>query len=156
MLDDNFLQPQPGTGVRDHLVSGLLSLAALALAAWACPRLRGGRRGALALVSGMLGIVAGVEAVRYTIQVGATGDDYTGLLSIPAGLALVGLGAVTLWRTRRKNDGHVRRYLRRSLLGAAGAVVALLVVAPLSASYLYSHLGRAVVRRPTWAPASSG
>ena len=122
-----------------------MSLAALALAAWAYPRLRGGRRGALALVTGMLGIVAGIEAVRYTIQVGASGDDYTGLLSIPAGLALLGLGAVTLWRTRRKDDGHARRYLRRSLLGAAGAVVALLVVAPLSASYLYSHLGRAVV-----------
>jgi uncharacterized protein len=145
VLDDNFVQTQPGTGAGDHLVSGLASLAALALAAWVYPRLSGGRRGALALVFGVFGIVAGIEAVRYTIQVGASGDDYTGLLSIPAGLAVLGLGAVTLWRTRRKDDGHARRYLRRSLLGAAGAVVALLVVAPLSASYLYSHLGRAVV-----------
>jgi hypothetical protein len=145
VLDDNFVQPQPGTGVGDHLVSGLLSLAALALAAWTHPRLRGGRRGALALVVGVFGIVAGVEAVRYTIQVGPSGDDYSGLLSIPAGLALLGLGIATLWRTRRTDDGRARRYLRRSLLGTAGAVVALLVVAPLSASYLYSHLGRAVV-----------
>jgi hypothetical protein len=145
VLDDNFVAPQPGTGIRDHLVSGLASLGALALAAWAYPRLRGGRRGALALTAGIFGIVAGIEAVRYTIQVGASGDDYTGLLSIPAGVALLGLGVVTLWRTRRRDDGHARRYLRRSLLGAAGAVVALLVVAPLSASYLYSHLGRAVV-----------
>ena len=29
------------------------------------------------------------------------GDDYTGLLAIPAGLALLGLGAATLWSTRR-------------------------------------------------------
>ena len=101
VLDDNFVQPQPGTSAGDHLVSGLVPLAALALAAWAYPRLRGGRRGALALVVGAFGIVAGVEAVRYTIQVGASGDDYTGLLSIPAGIALLGLGAATLWRTRR-------------------------------------------------------
>ena len=145
VLDDNFVQPQPGTSAGDHFVSGLVPLAALALAAWAYPRLRGGRRGALALIVGMFGIVAGVEAVRYTIQVGPSGDDYTGLLSIPAGLALIGLGVATLWRTRRTDDGRARRYLRRSLLGAAGAVVGLLVVAPLSGSYLYSHLGRAVV-----------
>jgi uncharacterized protein len=144
-LDDNFVQPQPGTSAGDHLVSGLVPLAALALPAWGYPRLRGGSRGALALIAGMFGVVAGVEAVRYTIQVGPSGDDYTGLLSIPAGVALIGLGVATLWRTRSRNDGRARRYLRRSLLGTAGAIVALIVVAPLSGSYLYSHLGRAVV-----------
>ena len=145
VLDDNFVQPQPGTWAGDHLVSGLVTLAALALAAWAFPRLRGGRRGALALVCGAFGIVAGIEAVRYTIGVGASGDDYTGLLSIPAGLALLCLGATTLWTTRRTSGSRPRRYLRRSLLGAAGAVIALFVVAPLSAGYLYTHLGRAAV-----------
>jgi hypothetical protein len=92
-------------------------------------RLRSGPRGALALLLGVFGIVAGVESVHYAGTIGASGDDFTGLLCIPAGLALLGIGAVTLWRSRRR-DG--RRYLRRALLGAAGAVVALLVVAPLS------------------------
>ena len=55
----------------------------------------------MALVFGAFGIVAGIEAVHYTTKVGASGDDYTGLLAIPAGLLLLGLGAVTLWRTRR-------------------------------------------------------
>jgi hypothetical protein len=68
-----------------------------------------------------------------------------GLLSIPAGLALIGLGVATLWRTRSSSDGRARRYFRRSLFGSAGAVVALLVIAPLRGSYLHSHLGRAVV-----------
>ena len=145
VLDDSFVQPQPGTWAGDHLVSGLVTITALALAAWAFPRLRGGRRGALALVCGAFGIVAGVEAVRYTVNVGASGDDYTGLLSIPAGIALLGLGAATLWTTRRRDGSRPWRYLRRSLLGAAGAVVFLFVVAPLSAGYLYTHLGRAVV-----------
>ena len=95
VLDDNFVQPQPGTSAGDHLVSGLVPLAALALAAWAYPRLRGGRRGALALIAGMFGIVAGVEAVRYTIQVGPSGDDYTGPALDPCGPRAD--------RTRRRN-----------------------------------------------------
>ncbi len=66
MIDDNFVQPQPGTSPGDHLVSGLVPLALLGLAAWAYPRLRGGRRGALALFLGPLGIAAGLEAVHYT------------------------------------------------------------------------------------------
>ncbi len=57
------------------------------LAAWAYPRLRGGRRGALALVSGVLGIAAGIEGFHYTREVGPSGDDFTGLLRLPAGAA---------------------------------------------------------------------
>ena len=86
MIDDNYLQPQPGTSPGDHLVSGLVPLALLGLAAWAYPRLRGGRRGALALFLGPLGIAAGIEAFHYTRELGASGDDFTGLLAIPAGL----------------------------------------------------------------------
>ena len=43
------------------------------------------------------------------------------------------------------------RYLRRSLLGVTGVIATLLVVAPLSAGYLYTHLGRVDV-----APANLG
>jgi alpha/beta superfamily hydrolase len=145
VLDDSFLQPSPGTSAGDHLVSGLVPLVMLALAAWAFPRLRGGRRAALALMFGTFGLVAGGEAVHYATKVGASGDDYTGLLAVPAGLVLLGLGAVTLWRTRRTDGNRRWRYLRRALLGAASVVVALFFVAPLSAGYLFTHLGRAVV-----------
>jgi hypothetical protein len=144
VLDDNFLQPQPGTSASDHLVSGLVPLVALGLAAWAYPRLRGGRRGALALLFGALGILGGVEAVHYTGAVGASGDDYTGLLSIPAGLLLLGLGAVTLWRTRRTEGSLLWRYPRRGLLAAAGVVVVTLLV-PFSIAYVVTHTARAVV-----------
>src|SRR3954452_13320591 len=101
VIDDNYLQLQPGSSPADHVVSGLIPLALLGLAGWAYPRLRGGRRGALALFVGPLGIAAGIEAFHYTRTLGASGDDFTGLLAIPAGLLLIGLGAVTLWRTRR-------------------------------------------------------
>jgi uncharacterized protein len=145
VVDDNFLQPQPGTSPGDHLVSGLVPLAVLGLAAWAYPRLSGGLRGAMALLLGPLGIAAGIEAVHYTNTVGPSGDDFTGLLTIPAGLLLIGLGAVTLWRTRRIEGNRAWRYTRRALLAAAGVVVAYAVVIAIGLAYVTTHTGRAVV-----------
>ena len=145
VIDDNYLQPQPGTSPGDHLVSGLIPLALLGLAGWGYPRLRGGRRGALALFLGPLGIAAGIEAYYYTREVGPSGDDFTGLLAIPAGLLLLGLAAATLWRTRRTDGGLLWRYPRRALFGVAGLLVAVAVVVPVGLGYVTTHTGRAVV-----------
>src|SRR4051812_48629800 len=144
IVDDNYLQPQPGISPADHVVSGLMPLALLGLATWGYPRLRGGRRGALALVFGVLGIAAGIESFYYTREVGPSGDDFSGLLAIPAGMLLLGLGAVTLWRTRDTSTGPVLRYGRRALLGVAGVVVGALV-AIAGYGYVTTHVGRAVV-----------
>jgi hypothetical protein len=145
VLDDNFVQPPPGTSAGDHLVSGLVPLAVLGLAAWAYPRLRGAGQGALALTLGVLGITAGFEAVHYTNTVGPSGDDFTGLLTIPAGLLLLGLGAVTLWRTRRVEGHRAWRYPRRALLAAGGVVAIWAVLLPIGLAYVTTHVGRAVV-----------
>jgi fermentation-respiration switch protein FrsA (DUF1100 family) len=146
VLDDNFLQPQPGTSAEDHLVSGLLPTAVLLGAAWAYPHLRAGLRASLALTLGILGIVIGVgEAGYYSLEVRPSGDDYTGLLAIPAGALLVGVGAATLWRTRRRDHSLPRRYLRRLLLLLGAAVVFLFFVFPLSLSYVFTHVSRVKV-----------
>jgi uncharacterized protein len=145
IADDNFLQPETGTSAADHLVSGLVPLALLALAAWAFPRLPGAARGALALFIAPLGIATGIEAVHYANQVGPSGDDFTGFLTIAAGLLLLGLGASTLWRTRRTEGNRPWRYARRGLFGAAGAVVASVIVMPLGVAYVSVHTARAVV-----------
>ena len=59
VLDDNFLQPQPGTSAADHLVSGLVPVAAARVRdrISAPPR---GARAAIAIPLGLLGIVAGI------------------------------------------------------------------------------------------------
>ena len=88
VLDDSFIQPEDGTSAGDHLVSGLVPLAALGIAAAAYPRLRAGWRATLALFIGMFGVVAGLEGWHYTREVGASGDDYTGLVALPAGVVL--------------------------------------------------------------------
>jgi MYXO-CTERM domain-containing protein len=144
VLDDNFLQPEAGTAPGDHLVSGLVPLALLGVAAWAYPRLRGARRGAVALTLGVLGIAGGVEGYHYAREVGASGDDFTSLLCFPAGLLLLGLGAVTLWRTRRTDGSLRRRWSRRALVAVVACFVAPLV-AVVGYSYGTTHVGRAVV-----------
>jgi hypothetical protein len=145
VIDDTLIQPNPGTSARDHLISALVPLALLALAAWAYPRLSGVLRGALSMMLGVGGIAAGIEAVHYTTTVGPSGDDFTGLLAIPAGLMLLGLGAVTLWRTRDGSGRLGEKVARRGGLVLAGVVAAWLLVFPFGFAYVSSHVGRSVV-----------
>jgi len=145
VVDDNFLQPNPGVPAADHLVSGLVPLGLLALAGAAYPRMRAGARASIALLGGFFGVVAGTEAVHYTREVGASGDDYTGLLSILAGLLLLGVGAVTLWRSRRTDDRLWWRYVRRALLVAGTLFVGLAILFPIAIAYVVTHAARATV-----------
>ena len=143
VLDDSFFQPEPGTSVTDHLVSGLIPVALLVGAAVAYPRLRPGLRAALAVVFGLLGIVMGsVEAVFYGRTEGLSGDDFTGLLAAAGGLVLVLLGTRTAWRGRRRDDSHLRRYSRRALLALAWVLAGYFVLFPLSLSYGFTHVAR--------------
>jgi uncharacterized protein len=148
VVDDNFLQPQPGTSAGDHLAGGLVQTALFLLAAWAYPRLRPGARATLAIGAGIFTTVMGVgEAGYYTLERGPSGDDYTGLLAIPAGLILVGIGLVTLWRSR-KGGSLIRRYLRRALIAVAFVLGAYFVVYPVAQAYVVTHAARAYVPAP--------
>ncbi len=145
VVDDNFLQPNAGTSAIDHVISGLVPLAFLIGAGVVYERLRPGGRGTIALLAGFFGVLAGTEAIHYTMQVGPSGDDYTGLLSIPAGLTLIGLGAVTLWRSRRRDDRLWWRLLRRTSLTVAALIVAPAVLFPVAIAYVVTHAARAKV-----------
>lgn len=145
VADDNFLQPQPGTSAGDHVVSGLVPLAVLVLAAWGYPNMRAGFRSAVALTLGLFGIVAGVEAVYYSTKGGPSGDDFTGFISIAAGVALIGVAVVTLWRTRRTDDRLSWRYPRRLLIAVGALAATYFVLLPLYVSYVLTHVARGFV-----------
>jgi uncharacterized protein len=146
IADDNFLQPQPGASAGDHLISGLVPTALLLGIATIYPHLRAGLRGATAITLGVFAAAIGAgEAGYYSLTTGPSGDDYTGLAAIPAGLALVGIGATTLWRTRRRDDRLIRRYLRRLLFALGAFAAGYIVLLPLSLSYAFTHSARAVV-----------
>src|SRR6187551_3261252 len=59
VVDDNYLQPNPGTSAADHLVSGLVPLALLVAAGVFYGRLRAGARATIALLTGVVGVVGG-------------------------------------------------------------------------------------------------
>jgi dienelactone hydrolase len=145
VLDDRFVQPQPGTSAGDHLVSGLVPAAVLLTVAAFYPRLRPGLRASLAIGLGLFGVATGIEAVHYLDAGRFSGDDYTGLLAIPAGLLLIGIGAVTLWRSRRMDGSLARRWVRRILLAVVAILATYVLVAPFLASYVLTHSARAFV-----------
>src|SRR5262249_3162727 len=72
------------------------------------------------------------------------GDGFTGFAALAAGLVLLGIGAVTLWRSRRREGSIWRRSVRRLLVLAGVVVFAAFVVVPAGLSYLVAHVGRGV------------
>lgn len=146
VVDDNFLQPAAGTHALDHLASGLVPLALLALGGWFHLRVRAGARALIAIATGIFGVmIGGFEAGYYSVAIGPSGDDFTGLLAIPAGLVLVGVGVSVLWRSRRRTPRLWWRYSRRLLLGLVGVVALYEVVLPVGVAYMSTHAARAVV-----------
>ncbi len=143
VLDDNFVQPEPGTGAGGHLVSGLVPVLLLAAAAAVYLRLRAGARAVVVMTLGALGIVIGIPAAYYLRHGAVEGDLYTGLLALVAGVVLLLAGPVILWRSRRTEGTRRQRYLRRSAKVASAPVLAIaivwFVVFPVGLGYVYTH-----------------
>jgi hypothetical protein len=146
VVDDNYLQPEPGTSPGDHLASGLVPVALLGALALLYPRLRAGLRAWLSMTLGALALFVGAPGAYHLADGRASGDDFTGLLCVAAGITLLASGPVVLWRSR-KGGARGRRYLRRSLLALAALPIAFatfwVVVIPMGFTYAYVHIGQA-------------
>ena len=95
-----------------------------------------------AFLIGLFGIAVGLEGWRYTLLVGPSGDDFTGLCDAPAGVGLIAIAVVTLWRGRRVDGSLPRRCGRRALLAVAAAALGFFIVMPALMGYQYTHLAR--------------
>jgi hypothetical protein len=146
IADDNFLQPEPGTSATDHLASGLVPLGILAVVAYLYPRLRAGARAYTTMTMGVLAVLVGVPGVYNIAQGVGAGDDYSGALTIAAGIVLLASGPVILWRHRRRGSTTRRTVLRRLLWFVAAVPIAFvtlwLVLFPIGFTYIYTHLGQ--------------
>jgi hypothetical protein len=97
-------------------------------------------------VAGVFARVIGAASAGYeTLTVGASGDDFSGLLLLPAGVVLLSVGAVTLWRSRRLDDRKRRRYTRRGLIGIAALATGNFVLFPAGFGYVVTHVLRQTV-----------
>ena len=148
VVDDRYLQPEEGISAGDHLVSGMVPLVLLLAAAFGYDRMRAGWRAVTALLVGSFGLGTGAEAVYYTSQVGASGDDYTSWLTVPAALGLLGLYAVVLWRSRKPGGSRTRRILRRVGWTVGTLAVVFLALQPLTQTYVLTHVITAEVPEP--------
>jgi hypothetical protein len=146
IIDDAFVNPEPGAEAGDHLASGLLPLGALVLAFALAPRLCTRVRGWLALALGSLAVVGGVaDGVRPIVAGRMGGDDLTAALGAVAGVGLLMLGVLTLWRSRDTGGPRARRVLRRVATGVAAVAVGLLVVLPVGIAIVATHRARSTV-----------
>lgn len=127
------ISPRAGTGAADHLTAALVPLLLLLGAAVLFPRLRPVWQAAVALVLGILTLAGGLTALN---SVGGGMSRWTGILLVPAGAALVGLGVRQLWRARRR-DGH--RILRALLIAVVIVVGAYVVVLPVSMAIMATN-----------------
>jgi fermentation-respiration switch protein FrsA (DUF1100 family) len=139
---DSFVAPEPGTGPGDHLLRGLATFAVLAVAAVAYPRLPAGGRAALSVVFGVLSLVGAGLAIADARAVGARGEDWTGFLLLPLGVALLGSAVVLLWRSRK--PGRLR-YLRRAGIAAVAVLAAYWLIIPVAIGIIGTHRPRADV-----------
>ena len=143
LVDDAFVHPEIGTSAGDHLASGLVPLAIAVVLALAYPRLRAGVRAAAALACGALAVTAGmVDGFRHVAIDRIAGDDVTVMLAGVAGVALLGLGLLVWWRTRRLDERPLRRYARRTLVALAVVVAGVFVVLPTAIGILATHRAR--------------
>jgi uncharacterized protein len=139
VVDDAFLQPEPGTRAVDHLTGGLglaLVLGGLAVAhRFLRPGLRAGLAALVAIGAGGIG----AEAVAAWGSSTLADDDFTGLVALLAAPLLAGAAAVVLWRSRRRRRWWVS-LLRRAVIGVMAVFVAFVVALPIAISYTATHI----------------
>jgi uncharacterized protein len=146
VVDDAFVHLEPGTSISDHLAGGIVPAAAAVFLAILYPRLRAGARAVVTLISGSLAIVAGVvDGLRHVMVDRLAGDDVTALLALAAGIVLVALGAMILWRSRRLDERLLRRYGRRALVATAALVGVYFLVLPVGLAIVVNHKARSPV-----------
>ena len=140
LLDAAFVHPQANATILEHVLQGLLALFVVPAGFALYPRIRRVERGVLALAAGLPAVMVG--AILHLVAIIKNDQwvrtDYTGVLLIPAGLALLVLG-VTLLTTAIPR----RRY--RFLMIPASIVSLLLVILPVAISVYITHAPRYVI-----------
>ena len=148
-VDDAWLNRQPGVGLGQHALAGLISLAVGVAAIVAFPGMRPGLRAAIALVFGVFAIVNGGLHLIHVTDGGASGSDVTGVLALAAGvaLALIGLAIPFVHRGEGART-RARRWVNRGVGVLAGALVLYAFVFPTSLAIIQTHKYREPIGSP--------
>jgi fermentation-respiration switch protein FrsA (DUF1100 family) len=140
---DSLIAPEPGTGAADHFGRLGATTAVLVAVALLFARLPAGGRAAVEAALGVLALEAAALALADGRAGGLRGEDWTGLLLLPAGLALVGMSARRLWLSRKPG---ARRHLRRAGIGVAALLAGYWLLLPVAVAIVATHRPRADVQ----------
>jgi fermentation-respiration switch protein FrsA (DUF1100 family) len=127
-----FVFVRPGVRREDHVLAVLLPAAILALSAELYTRLPAGLRASLALVFGVVGLVAGLVQVQRLRVEGVSASAVCGLLPLAAGVVLVGMGVWLVWTSRKRSGPLWWTILRRVLIAIVALFVVYWIVLPVS------------------------
>jgi dienelactone hydrolase len=148
-IDDAFIGRQPGVGLGQHALAGLLAVAIAAVAAFAFPRVRPGVRTALAVTLGVPALLNGAMHVAHIGLDAPAHSDLTGVGAAAAGLALLGLAAAIPWRHRARGADTARaRWAARAVALVGAPALIFLVVLPIGLAILEVHKPRERVGSP--------
>lgn len=148
-LDDAFVNRQPGVDLGQHALAAALAVVLGVGAIVVFPRLRPGLRAAVALTFGIFAIVNGALHVIHMTGVGPSASDYTGILAVAGGAALVALGLWIPFRHRGEGPAtRARRWAYRAVAVLAGALVLYVVVFPVGGAIITTHKYREEVGDP--------
>jgi hypothetical protein len=148
-IDDAFLNRQPGVPASQHALAAVIALAAGVAAIVAFPRLRPGLRAGIAFVFGVFAIVNGALHVGHISVDGATASDYTGVLALVAGVALVVLGVAIPFVHRGEGAAtRRRRWAYRAAALVGGFLVVYAFVYPVSVAMVVTHKYREPIGEP--------
>ena len=149
VLDDAFLHREPGVGPGQHLLAVVASLVLGLGAIYAFPYLRPAARSALAVLFGALAIVDGAMHAKHIAAESAAASDVTGVLTLAAGVVLIGLAAAILWLHRGEGDvSGRRRWAYRIAAVPAGLLLALFTIVPIATAITETHKYREHVGAP--------
>jgi fermentation-respiration switch protein FrsA (DUF1100 family) len=140
---DSLIAPEPGTGAADHFGRLGATTAVLVAVALLFARLPAGGRAAVEAALGVLALEAAALALADGRAGGLRGEDWTGLLLLPAGLALVGMSARRLWLSRKRG---AHRHLRRAGIGVAALLAGYWLLLPVAVAIVATHRPRADVQ----------
>ena len=138
VLDDAFVGKQPGTTAGDHLLAAGVLLVILGGSLALYPRLRVGARAALALGLGILITTAGAMHVVHAVVDQAERSDFTGILAMIGGVALIALGLVLAWRAPAPASWK-RRWGKRGVIAAGALLIGFYVVFPIAVAIFVTH-----------------
>lgn len=140
VITDSFVDVRPGTSPGDHIVSGLVPLAALFAIGVLVRRVRVGVGATVTALLGVAVAVGGGAAPAAALVRGYVGPvTLTGGAATAAGIVLVVLGVMMLWTSRRRDGTRRRRWMRRGAGGLGGLVAVFFIATPVGMGYMAAN-----------------